>query len=86
MLVGKGRLEEAIRHFQRVLSVKPDYAEAHNNLGATFYQQRRMGEAISQYQEALGLKPEYADARKNLEAALAARADSAKQRSASPNR
>ena len=86
LLVGKGRLEEAIRHFQRVLSVKPDYAEAHNNLGATFYQQRRMGEAISQYQEALKLKPEYADARKNLEAALAARADSAKQRSASPNR
>jgi Flp pilus assembly protein TadD len=49
LLVGKGRLEEAIRHLQQALSVKPDYAEARNNLGTAFYQQGRTSEAIRQF-------------------------------------
>jgi tetratricopeptide (TPR) repeat protein len=63
--------------------MKPDYAEAHNNLGATFYQQGRLDEAIGQYQAALRLKPDYADARKNLDTALAARADASQPPGAS---
>ena len=66
-----------IRELQEVLRLKPDYAEAHNNLGTAFYQQGRTGEAIRQFQEALRLKPDYAGARKNLDAVLATKADSA---------
>ena len=29
----KGKVDEAIAHYQKALQIKPDYAEAHNNLG-----------------------------------------------------
>ena len=60
-----------IRQYQEALRLKPDHAEAHNNLGIAFYQQRRTGEAIRQFQEALRLKPDFARARKNLGVVLA---------------
>jgi tetratricopeptide (TPR) repeat protein len=49
-----------------LIRLKPDHAEAHNNLGVAFYQQRRTDEAIRQFQEALSLKPDCADARIHL--------------------
>ena len=72
----QGQTAEAIRQYEEAIRLKPDHAEAHNNLGVAFYQQGRTGEAIRQFQEALRLKPGLARARKNLEAALATRAHS----------
>ena len=39
-LDGRGQIDEAIAHYQRALEIKPDYAEAHNNLGARFGSRR----------------------------------------------
>ena len=57
--------------YQEALRLKPDYAEAHNNLGLALQDQGCMlAEAVSQYQEALRLKPDYAEAHNNLGNAL----------------
>ena len=30
-----GQLDDAVKSYEKALAVNPDYAEAHNNLGAT---------------------------------------------------
>jgi len=65
---GKGQLDQAIVTFQNLLELKPDYADAHNNLGLAWSRQGRLDEAISQFQEALRLDPSHTRARANLDA------------------
>ena len=55
---------------KRPCEIKPDYAEAHNNLGNALLQKGRVDEAITQYQKALQIKPDYAEAHNNLGTAL----------------
>ena len=52
--------------YRKALSIKPDYAEAHNNLGATLDEMGQLDEAIASYIKALSIKPDYADAIMNL--------------------
>ena len=52
------------------LELKPDYAEAHNNLGVAFEDQGKLDEAVACYRRALELKPDYAEAHNNLGDAL----------------
>ena len=33
VLAGRGQIDEAMAHYQKALEIKPDFAEAHNNLG-----------------------------------------------------
>jgi tetratricopeptide (TPR) repeat protein len=66
----KGRVDEAISHFQKALEIKPDYASACNNLGHALRQKGRVDEAIADYQKALEIKPDYAEAHNNLGNAL----------------
>ena len=82
----KGQTAEAIRQFREVIRLKPDYAEAHNNLGTALGLGGQTDEAIREFQEALRLKPNYAEARKNLIVALAAKANPSPPPGASPNR
>jgi tetratricopeptide (TPR) repeat protein len=49
---------------------KPDYPEAHNNLGNALKDQGRLDEAVACYREALRLQPNYAVAHSNLGVAL----------------
>ena len=67
-------MDEAMREFQEVIHLKPDYAEAHYNLGIILFRKGQTDEAIRQFQEALRLKPDYADARRNLDVVLATKA------------
>ena len=54
-----------------MLRLKPDYAEAHNNLGVALSQLPvRSSEAISHFEAALRIQPDYADAHYNLGVAL----------------
>jgi tetratricopeptide (TPR) repeat protein len=69
-LYQKGRVDEAIVHFQAAVQSRPDYAEAHNNLGNALLQKGRAGEAMNQFQLALQIRPQYAEARINLGNAL----------------
>jgi len=65
-LVRLGRVQEAVGHYERVVQLKPDSAEAHNNLGNALAQIGEVREAIQQYGRALRLKPDYAEAANNL--------------------
>jgi tetratricopeptide (TPR) repeat protein len=67
----KGKLSDAIGHFEQALRIKPDYAEARYNLGTALSREGRIPEAIAQYDQALRLKPDYAEAHNNLGIALA---------------
>ena len=46
--------------------MKPDYAEAHSNLGNTLHELDRLDEAEASYNKAIALKPDYAEAYSNL--------------------
>ena len=61
------------RPFQKAIEIKPDYAEAHNNLGNALAGRGQVDEAIAHYQKALEIKPDYAEAHNNLGNALAGR-------------
>ena len=55
---------------KRAIELKPDYAQAHNNLGVALMNKGNTNEAISHFKMAIELKPDYAQAQKNLETAL----------------
>ena len=65
-----GQAREAIEHYQQALRIKPDYAEAHNNLGIALLQEGKIEEAIAQYEQALRINPDFAEAHYNLGIAL----------------
>jgi len=54
----------------RALDIKPDYAEAHNNLGVALRDLGELDEAVATYRRALEIKPDYAEAHSNLGVAL----------------
>jgi predicted O-linked N-acetylglucosamine transferase (SPINDLY family) len=62
-LQAQGKLDEAITAYNKALSLKPDYAEAYNNMGLALQAQGKLDEAIAAYNKALSLKPDYAAAR-----------------------
>ena len=66
----RGSLDEAVACYRRALELKPDYAEAHNNLGNALQDQGKLDEAVACYRRALELKPDYAEAYNNLGNAL----------------
>ena len=71
----RGQNDVAIDLIGRALSIRPDYAEAHNNLGNAFKSQGELVEAIAHYKRALSLKPDYAEAHNNLGTALKAQGE-----------
>ena len=50
--------------------MRPDSADAHNNLGAALQGESKLEEAIACYRQAVELKPEFAEAHNNLGGAL----------------
>ena len=48
-LKDQGKLEEAIEAYNKALAIKPDYAEAYNNMGLTLLDQGKLKEAIEAY-------------------------------------
>ena len=61
-----GRLDEAIAQYQAALRIKPDYPEAHDNLGNAYFKKGRTADAVSEFEEALRHKPDFASAHNNL--------------------
>ena len=61
-----GRTPAAIAQYEEALRLKPDDAEAHNNLGYAFNAEGRTGEAIAELEAALRSRPDYAEAHNNL--------------------
>jgi len=52
-LGASGRFEEAAEHNRRAIEIKPDYAEAHMNLGNALKAQGRTEEAVRTTKERL---------------------------------
>ena len=48
------------------IALKPNYADAHNNLGNVLLSQGKLDEAAARYEQALALRPDYAEAHNNL--------------------
>ncbi|HLJ20044.1 MAG TPA: tetratricopeptide repeat protein, partial [Stellaceae bacterium] len=61
-----GRDEEAVAHFERAISVRPGYAEAHYNLGNTLRNLDRPDAAVIQFQRAIAAQPGHVKAHINL--------------------
>ena len=59
-------MTEAIGHFEQAIRIKPDFAEAHCNLGIALGQTGRTSEAIEQLQQALRIKPDFTPAQNAL--------------------
>jgi Flp pilus assembly protein TadD len=65
------KFEEAIDAYKRALRLKPDFADAHLNLGASLQEtEPTLQPAIDSYEKAISLQPEFATAHWNLGFAL----------------
>jgi tetratricopeptide (TPR) repeat protein len=66
ILSDRGQLDDAIAHFQKVLEIKPGFAETRNSLGIALGRKGQLDEATRQFEEAIRLKPDYTLAHNNL--------------------
>ena len=71
-LQGGGWLGEAADRYRQALAIRPDYVEAHNNLGSTLRAQGRLDEALACYERALRLRPGHPNIYNNLGVTLKA--------------
>ena len=62
----KGKVSDAIGHYEQALRIRPDYVEAHCNLGVALMQIGRVQDAIGHYEKALRIKPDYVPAQNAL--------------------
>jgi len=53
-----GKIAEAAEHFQKVIFLKPEHAEAHYQLGMAFVNQGKLAEAVPMFEKYLQLAPE----------------------------
>ncbi len=61
-----GRMDDAVAHYERALFLRPDHADAHNNLGTALQAQGRADDAAAHFGRALALDPDHAAAHNNL--------------------
>jgi predicted O-linked N-acetylglucosamine transferase (SPINDLY family) len=64
------QLEQKLNDTNKALSIRPDSADAHYNMGVTLQKQGKLEEAIEAYNKAIALKPDYANAYNNMGTAL----------------
>ena len=64
-LAERGRLDEAMVHYQKVMKIQPSSA-VHNNVGLILATQGRFSEAMAHYQAAMKMNPDDAEVQKNL--------------------
>jgi tetratricopeptide (TPR) repeat protein len=69
-LVRKGKLQDAIKHYNQALRITPDFVNAHNNLGIASLNNGKINGAIFNFSETLRIDPNKANALFNLELAM----------------
>jgi len=60
-----GQLDRAISYYEKALSIKPDYAEAHYNLGFSFHKNGQLDAAVKSFKKVVAIKPDYAEVHNN---------------------
>ncbi len=69
-LLQKGRISEAVDHYQKALLINPGFADARINLGNALLKKGSTDEAFAYYRQALQIRPDDAIAHYNLGNAL----------------
>jgi len=64
--LGMGSSREAETYWLRAIEERPDYADAHNNLGFLYCERKRFSEAEAAYQRVLIIRPDHVEAHNNL--------------------
>ena len=60
-----GQLDAAISYYEKAISIKPEYVEAHYNLGSANHKLGQLDLAVRSYKKVVAIKPEYAAIHKN---------------------
>lgn len=60
-----GQLDTAISYYEKALSIKPNYAEAHYNLGFTRQKLGQLDAAVRSYKKVVAINPDYAETQNN---------------------
>ena len=63
---GLGQLNIAVQSYKKALSIKPDYAKAHYNLGGALQELDKLHDSAKSYENAIVFEPENAQAYNNL--------------------
>jgi len=63
---GLGQLDIAVKNYEKALSIKPDYAKAHYNLGIALQELGKLHDSVKSYENSIALEPENAQAHNNL--------------------
>jgi len=63
---GLGQLDIAVQNYKKALSIKPDYAKAHYNLGNALQELGKLHDSVKSYKNSIVLEPENAQAHNNL--------------------
>ena len=72
---GLMQFDAAIDSYKKAIKIKPDYADAYNNMGAVLKDKGDLEAAIDSCKKALKIKPEYAEAYINMGNALHEKGD-----------
>jgi predicted O-linked N-acetylglucosamine transferase (SPINDLY family) len=65
-----GRIDEAVREFERAIRLRPDYAPGYFNIASIRFDQGRVDEAAALWRKAIEIKPDYHHAHAALGSAL----------------
>jgi len=69
------RFDEAVEQFKEAIRIKPDYVDAHYNLGNTYFAMNKVELAVSCWRKTLALAPEHAGALNGIAWVLAIKKD-----------
>ena len=65
-MCSKGRPDDALASYERVLALRPDIAAAHYNIANILAQRGDLEQAAARYRQAIAIKPDLAEAHNNL--------------------
>ncbi len=66
MLWHQGQLDGALARFQQAVALRPDYVEAHYNLGNMLHEQGQLDRAVASFEQVIALQPDHAGAQMGL--------------------
>ena len=58
VLAGQGQLLPAVQVFDKVIQLKPDYAEAYSNRGVALKKLGQLEETVESHQKSIGIQPD----------------------------
>jgi len=61
-----GKLDIAVQNYEKAISIKPEYAKAHYNLGSVLQELGKLHDSVKSYENSIAFEPEYSQAHNNL--------------------